>query len=291
MGLYLPDGNKIDTSAQAKASAKKEDNGPPKKGIRLGADKTIDPVAEAAKKRSNLAEVGQTYNAARQLRQKKAARERRSEDEIDDEESRKKAKAILSKANEHDRDSYNALFNFFDVDKDGNWGSIEFAQRMTDIGFQTGVEDAANLLYFAGVRDVDRITYEDMLAMMPKLRAFRRLLEKDAMKAFSEKDDGSGFISIKALKEVIHNIAGPDGIDKNFVNSLVKKADRERTGRIPFDFFIRALFGSPPLIPYQRDMKKASFLQKLLALTARCFGQAPPRPPPVDDEDEDDDRL
>lgn len=184
---------------------------------------------------------------------------------------------------------YGDLFNFFDVDRDQTWGSIEFAQQMTDIGFPTGVEDAANLLYFAGVRDVDRITYNDFLLMMPKLRAYRAIIEKDAMRAFSEKDDGSGYIGLRALREVVMNLAGPDGVDKDFVESLLKKADRERTGRIPFDFFIKALFGSPPVIPYQRDSKKTSFKQKLFAGMGRCCGSVPEElDQPEDDEDEDD---
>merc|ERR1712194_561459 len=83
---------------------------------------------------------------------------------------------------------YRELFNFFDVDKDRTWGSIEFAQRMTDIGCDCSVESASNLLYFAGVRDVDRITYDDFVQLMPKLKAFRKLLEKDAMKMFKMKD-------------------------------------------------------------------------------------------------------
>merc|ERR1711976_944167 len=122
---------------------------------------------------------------------------------------------------------------------------------MTDIGFATSVEDASNLLYFAGVRDVDRITYNDFLALMPKLKAFRRLLEKDALRAFAAKDvHGTGYLSLKQLREVVYALAGPEGIDERQVDLILKKSDRERTGRIPYDFFIRAFFGTPPVLEY-----------------------------------------
>merc|ERR1719316_2444593 len=129
----------------------------------------------------------------------------------------------MKQSTEREKGVYNDLFNFFDVDKDDNWGSIEFAQRMSDIGFPTNVEDAANLLYFAGCRDIDRITYNDFLAMMPKLKAYRRLVEKDAMSKFSEKDNGSGYITLKQLKDVMNELAGPEGCDKQFVESILKK--------------------------------------------------------------------
>merc|ERR1712137_705151 len=128
-------------------------------------------------------------------------------------------------ASEHERIQYQELFNFFDVDKDRTWGSIEFAQRMTDIGCSTSVESASNLLYFAGVRDVDRITYNDFILLMPKLKAFRKILERDAMRHFAAKDvNGTGFLSLKQLREVIYSIAGPDGIDPAHVEQLVKKS-------------------------------------------------------------------
>jgi len=160
---------------------------------------------------------------------------------------------------------------------------------MSDIGFPTGVEDAANLLYFAGVRDVDRITYNDFLAMMPKLKAYRRLIEKDAMSKFSEKDNGSGYITLKQLKDVMNELAGPEGCDKQFVESILKKADRERTGKIPFDYFIRALFGSPPLLPYRRETKNLSFKQQVFAGLGRMCGGKPKEVPkmPVDEEEEE----
>mmetsp|Transcript_29956 Transcript_29956/g.47842 ORF Transcript_29956/g.47842 Transcript_29956/m.47842 type:complete len:355 (-) Transcript_29956:8-1072(-) len=288
LGLYTPDGSRIDTNVKVEThlqQARKEheqlDLAGLKTGLKLKSANILekkDHVLDAAKKKENLAEVAQAYSKNREFRQKRAAKERRSEESIEDEEAEKIAKGIMGKTNIREQQGFEKLFNFFDVDKDQTWGSIEFAQRMTDIGFPTGVEDAANLLYFAGVRDVDRITYNDFLAMMPKLKAFRRLIEKDAMKAFSVYDNGSGFISKRALREVIHRLSGPEPMEKAYVDALCKKADRENTDRIPFDFFIRAMFGSPPLIPYQKDPSTIRTpFQQALASFGRCCGAAPKR--------------
>lgn len=48
------------------------------------------------------------------------------------------------------------------------------------------------------------------------------------------------------LHVVCHGISLPPPIKR-----LVRAADRERTGMITFDFFIRALFGSPPILAYE----------------------------------------
>jgi len=285
VGLYLPDGNRINIEDKTAEKKKGKDEPQSKKSSSISKK---DYAGEMARRKTNLSEVGHTYNAGRELSQHKAHVERKTEEQIEDEDAAKKAKKIIANANEIDKANYGELFNFFDVDKDRTWGSIEFAQRMTDIGFPTGVEDAANLLYFAGVRDVDRITYNDFLAMMPKLKAFRRVIEKDAMKIFSEKDNGTGYISLNALRDVIDDIAGPEGADREFVEAVIKKADREKTGKVSFDFFIRALFGSPPLLPYKRDMKQASFSQKVMVTMGRFCGTAPKEPPPQIEDDEDD---
>lgn len=280
LGLYMPDGSKIDTNVKVHThlDQAKEENQLHMPNMKKVVAATKDATTDHKKKKENLAEVAQAYGKNREIRQKRAAKDRRTEEEIDDEEAEKVAKGVLSKHGFREQQNFEKLFNFFDVDKDRTWGSIEFAQRMTDIGFPTGVEDAANLLYFAGVRDVDRITYNDFLAMMPKLKAFRRLIEKDAMKAFSIYDNGSGFISVQELREVLHRLSGPEPMEKAYVDAICKKADRERTGRIPFDFFIKAMFGSPPLIPYQKDPSTVRTpLQQALASFGRLCGAAPKR--------------
>jgi len=216
-----------------------------------------------ARKEQNFGRIAKVHQAKHQHRRKKSDRLGKSEEELADEESAKKAKGILEKATENEKLLYNGLFDFFDVDADRTWGTIEFAQRMTDIGCNTSVESAANLLYFAGVRDVDRITYNDFIQMMPKLKAFRILLEKDAMRAFASQDDGSGFLTRHALRDVVRVLAGPEGIDEETVHYIVKKSDRERTGRIPFAFFIRALFGTPPVLVYTPKPRKTNFLARL----------------------------
>lgn len=265
-GLYLPDGQKIqvhDDNEISQASAGQQ--------IRN----------ETAKKNLNLSKVAHAYASKSDARIRKAWKEKKTHEEIDDEESEKKSKNVREAAGEHESMMFQDLFKFFDVDGDRTWGSIEFAQRMTDIGYGTSVEDASNLLYFAGVRDVDRITYNDFLQMMPKLKAFRRLLENSAMEAFQRRDNGTGYLSRKQIREAIFDIAGEDGIDKARVDLLIRRADREKTGRIPYDFFIRALFGSAPVTKYRPPARNMSFLARLFACGSK------PLPGAVWDDDED----
>lgn len=237
----------------------------------------------SAQKNMALSKVARAYDTKSDKRIRKAHREKKTHVQIDDEESERKTRDMYAKTTEHDMMMYKDLFNFFDVDKDRTWGSIEFAQRMTDIGHRTSIEDASNLLYFAGVRDVDRITYNDFLQMMPKLKAYRRLLEQSTMEAFQQRDNGSGFLSRKQLREMLFEIAGDDGIDKARVDMLVKKADREKTGRIPFEFVIRAMFGSPPITEYKRPIRSTNFLLRLLG----CGSKSGPQPGVWDDDPED----
>mmetsp|Transcript_57525 Transcript_57525/g.168461 ORF Transcript_57525/g.168461 Transcript_57525/m.168461 type:complete len:313 (-) Transcript_57525:48-986(-) len=220
--------------------------------------------AMEAQKEVNMGKVARAHNSRQQQRTKKCQRLKKTEEQMEDEEAAKKSKAILDQSTKNETLLYDELFSFFDVDSDRTWGSIEFAQRMTDIGCGTSAESAANLLYFAGVRNVDRITYDDFIQMMPKLKAFRVLLEKEAMRAFAAYDvQGTGFLSRHALREVVRALAGPDGISDEQVHYIVKKSDTERTGRIPFAFFIRALFGTPPVLVYTPKPRKKSLLASL----------------------------
>jgi len=231
-GLYLPDGHRVE----------------PSRAIDDGPD---GGTAEAQAQRA-LARIAKAHNRQEHHRSRRAERERKTVEELEDEESAKKALAILDASSEHEKIMYRDLFNFFDVDKDRTWGSIEFAQRMTDIGYDTSVENASNLLYFAGVRDVDRITFNDFVQLMPKLKAFRMVIERDAMRAFQAKDfHRRGWITRRALAELLTAMSGPDGFDEEYISRIVRTADRERTGMITFDFFIRALFGSPPILAYE----------------------------------------
>merc|ERR1712014_179046 len=194
----------------------------------------------------------------------------KSVEEIEDEEAAKRAKEILDAVGESEKIMYRELFNFFDVDKDRTWGSIEFAQRMTDIGFATSVEEASNLLYFAGVRDVDRITYNDFLAMMPKLRAFRVMIENEAMAAFASWDPGYGWLTPKLCKNAFRDI--DPTMDPKQINQLVKKADRLKDGIITYDFFIRAMFDdTPPLTKYIPRRRHHPVVQALLTVIT-CGG-------------------
>mmetsp|Transcript_19718 Transcript_19718/g.54192 ORF Transcript_19718/g.54192 Transcript_19718/m.54192 type:complete len:263 (-) Transcript_19718:372-1160(-) len=206
-GLYLADGRKVESTGED--------------------EKIKDVVNKTAKRDLNLQKVARLQNHKNAARKKSAQRTHKSEEELNDEESERKAKAIMSECTEHERIMYKDLFSFFDVDEDRTWGSIEFAQRMTDIGHMTNVEEASNLLYFAGVRDVDRITFDDFVQMMPKLKAFRRLIEEDAMRAFAARDPGTGCLTTKALKLVLQDLGGgPDGLDQKQINAIVKKSEQ-----------------------------------------------------------------
>jgi len=241
-GLYAPDGSKVDPGAD-------------KRGGEEG----------AASGQQGLSAVAGRYQHNVSRRRKHASHKNQTEEELEDEESSKKAERILANSTENEQMQYRELFNFFDVDKDRTWGSIEFAQRMTDIGCATTVESASNFLYFAGVRDVDRITYNDFVQLMPKLKAFRKLLEKDAMREFAAKDvNGRGFITCKALREILHTMAAADGgMDKHHADRIIKTADRERTGLITFEMFIRAIFGTPPLLVYKPKSRSALLMSAL----------------------------
>mmetsp|Transcript_78429 Transcript_78429/g.196991 ORF Transcript_78429/g.196991 Transcript_78429/m.196991 type:complete len:323 (+) Transcript_78429:85-1053(+) len=261
-GLYAPDGSKVDAHADKQR----------------GDEASTSGNAHAAAN-EKMAKVAARYQHNLNKKRRHAAHANQTEEEADDEESAKKAETILANSTENEQMQYRELFNFFDVDKDRTWGSIEFAQRMTDIGCATTVENASNLLYFAGVRDVDRITYNDFVQLMPKLKAFRKLLEKDAMREFAAKDThGRGFITPKALREILHTMSGDEGMSKEHMDKIVKTADRERTGMITFEMFIRAIFGTPPLLVYKPKGRAASLLGAI------CFCGKPGK---GDDSDED----
>eukprot|EP00927_Polykrikos_kofoidii_P075082 TRINITY_DN71133_c0_g1_i1.p1 TRINITY_DN71133_c0_g1~~TRINITY_DN71133_c0_g1_i1.p1 ORF type:complete len:316 (-),score=66.32 TRINITY_DN71133_c0_g1_i1:89-1036(-) len=248
-GLYLSDGTKMEPSLD---------------------DGKMSRVAvsnEAARKDLNLQKVARSQKSKEERQRTRASKKGKSVDSYFAEASSAKANAILAKSSDHELMMYRDLFSFFDVDKDRTWGSIEFAQRMTDIGFPTSVEDAANLLYFAGVRDVDLITYDDFVMLMPKLRAYRMVIEKDAMAAFSARDPGTGFVTPAVLTEIVFDIVGPGGLDSKHIQAIVKKADRLKDGRITFDFFIRAMFdNTPPMVHYTPPVRRSAFMTALLGV-------------------------
>jgi len=197
-----------------------------------------------------LAGLTKNYKDAKKKEKKLAKKQGVNEEALTDKRQRKKAERALESFTESERIQYEELFKAFDKDGDRNWGSIEFAQGMSDIGIPTSVEASANLLYFAGVKDVDRITYEDFLVIMPKLKAFRVLIEKEVMKKFQLKDTGHGYITTAHLREMIEDLAGRGVLSHHQIEAIVKKADRRREGQVNFAEVIVALFGSKPQIEY-----------------------------------------
>merc|ERR1712139_145318 len=113
---------------------------------------------------------------------------------------------------------------------------------------------------------------------------------------FAEHDiDGDGVLGKGAIRKVIVALAGPDGISKKQVERIVKKADRERTGMITFDFFIRALIGVPPLLTYKKPQPEGLFERLALRLAKLC-GRGPKENyadtsvAELEDEDSDEER-
>mmetsp|Transcript_37022 Transcript_37022/g.60819 ORF Transcript_37022/g.60819 Transcript_37022/m.60819 type:complete len:300 (+) Transcript_37022:56-955(+) len=235
------------------------------------------PDNAEAEENQNLAKVADKYKAKKKQVKQKAKEAKKSETEFEDERVSKKAAKILSKASEVEKSQYQEIFNYFDADEDACWGSIELAQRMTDLGYATSVEAASNLLYFAGVRDVDRITYEDFITMMPKLQAFRKLMEKDFMCHFQRKDDGTGHISSRQLQEMLLQLAGPEALDETQMAEILKKSDPTREGRVTFENMILALFGSRPLLPYQPPTRTKSLVDSIIQSLGQLCGSGPPK--------------
>lgn len=252
--LFTQESVLLDSVGLKKANRMASDLGrKPVTGLYHGKERYEDEVEDDQK----FKKVDRAYQQRQAQRVKRGQRQKKTVEQVEDEDAAKKAKAILEKATDQEKLMYRELFELFDTNGDRSFGSIEFAQHMTDIGCDTSIESAANLLYFAGVRNVDRITYDDFVQLMPKLKSFRILLEKEAMHAFAAQDtQGNGFISRSALREVIFALAGPEGIPEEQVHYLIKKSDRERTGRIPFNYFIKAMLGSPPTIVYVPKKRK-----------------------------------
>lgn len=220
-------------------------------------------LEESQEQAHHLAHVVESYKDVKKSHKKKAKKQKQSPLEREDELVSKRAQKIISEIPEAEKMKCDELFKFYDEDSDGCWGSIEFAQRMTDIGLPTNVEEAANLLYFAGVRDVDRITYDDFVAFMPKLTAFRRMIEKDFMRHFQARDKGFGVISTNDLRAILHDLSGPDGMSQGQLDIIVRKADKRREGMCSFPEMIHALFGSKPLLKYEPPVRTPSVLSFL----------------------------
>lgn len=250
-GLYLPNGQKMEANAADEKIAETK------------ADKMGN---EEAQQNMHISHISRTYDKMEKRKVKNAERVGKTPEDIDNEKVDEIAKRILAGTNQAEHMEFQELFDFFDFDKDRTWGTIEFAQRMTDIGYKTTIEDASNLLYFAGVKDVDCITYNDFLLLMPKLKAFRQIIERDAMRVFGSYDhDGDGWLKEKKVREVFRDLAGPEGIDDDTLNDLIKRADRLKTGRIPYDFFITALMGTKPTIAYENPRARSNPIIRLLS--------------------------
>lgn len=227
-------------------------------------------------------------------RQRQTARQLASgqTEEEEDAESAVRAKVVLDKSTQWEKIQYRELFNFFDVDKDRTWGTAEFSRRMTEIGCPVTADQAIELLTTAGVRDLDRITFDDFVQMMPKLKAFRLVLEKDALHLFQMKDHrGRGWITTDQMRDVLHMISGDENTlhqdvkkaGKEQIERMVQQADRERTGMVTYDFFIRALFGAPPVLNYRPAARTGG--------GASCFGLCGRSSAVDDDSDPEEDEF
>eukprot|EP00930_Biecheleria_cincta_P082884 TRINITY_DN72527_c0_g1_i1.p1 TRINITY_DN72527_c0_g1~~TRINITY_DN72527_c0_g1_i1.p1 ORF type:complete len:381 (-),score=66.49 TRINITY_DN72527_c0_g1_i1:339-1481(-) len=286
-GLWVGDKRvekKVETPDQAREKMERRRDKLEKK---TGKDKALKErelrlLEEAQEQAHHLAHVVESYKEVKKKHKKTAKKHKQSPLEHEDELVSKRAQQIISEIPEAEKLKCDELFKFYDEDNDGCWGSIEFAQRMTDIGLPTNVEEAANLLYFAGVRDVDRITYEDFVAFMPKLTAFRRMIEKDFMRHFQARDKGFGVISTNDLRAILHDLSGPDGMTQGQLDNIVRKADKRREGMCSFPEMIHALFGSKPLLKYEPPVRTLSLLGFLGRLCGFVSDEVDLRPAIID---------
>jgi len=267
-GLWLGD-KRVERNVEGVDQAKEElEKRRQKLEKKTGKDKALKErelrlLEESQEQAQHLAHVAQSYKEVKKIHKKAAKKSKQSALDHEDDLVAKRAQKILSETAESEKLRCDELFAFYDEDGDGSWGSIEFAQRMTDIGFATNVEEAANLLYFAGVRDVDRISYDDFVAFMPKLTAYRQLIERDFMRHFRARDKGFGLISTNDLRAILTNLSGPGGMTTGQLDMIVKKADKRREGMCSFAEMIQALFGSKPLVTYEPPSRTSSILSFL----------------------------
>lgn len=201
------------------------------------------------------------------LHKKQVPRKRptKKTEEQEDAESGVRAKGVMDKASKMDEIQFRELFNFFDASKDKTWGAEEFSAQMNSIGCPVSPEEATELLHNIGVRDVDRITFNDFVQLMPKLKAFRKVLEKDALRLFRQKDwRGRGYITLSGMREIMETLSGDD-MNPEQVDHIIGIADREHTGCITYDWFIRAVFKTAPLLEYVPPERRHG-------LVHHCFG-------------------
>lgn len=253
-GLYMPDGKKLEVRADDTKV--------------LGEGKQKN---EKTQQDLHLTHVARKYGEREKKKREDWEKgKQKGEEDVGDADMQRRAQHILAHTADNDKIEFQELFNLFDVDKDRTWGSIEVAQVMVDLGYVCTVEHAANMLYFAGVRDIDRITYEDFICMMPKLAAYRRLLEREAMEAFAASDaDGSGTLGRNEIRNAITILSGGD-LDEQQLVDLIDAADVQHTGEITYNDYMMALFGVKPMVKYE-PLRRPSLLARMFG---PCCGKA-----------------
>merc|ERR1712107_14496 len=123
---------------------------------------------------------------------------------------------------------------------------------------------------------------------MPKLRAFRVMIENEAMVAFGNRDPGYGWLTPKLCKLAFHDI--DPTMDAKQLNQLVKKADCLKDGIITYDFFIRAMFDdTPPVTKYVPKKRRHPVVQAILRIISCGEPKKGPQHAPMNPEEEDDD--
>lgn len=238
-GLYMPNGHKLEVRA--------DDN-------KISSEAKVKN--EKANQNLNLNNVAKKYGEReKKKRENWEKNKQKDENNIGDAEQARRAQKIWEQTPETEKIEFQELFQLFDVDKDRTWGSIEVAQVMVDLGHACTVEQAANMLYFAGVRDIDEITWSDFVCMMPKLGAYRRLLEREAMEAFAASDENrNGTLGREEVRNALSILGGGD-VDEQQLEDLIDAADVQHTGEITYPDFMIALFGVRPTVKYEPAFK------------------------------------
>merc|ERR1712046_338 len=92
---------------------------------------------------------------------------------------------------------------------------------------------------------------------MPKLKAYRKLLERDAMEAFAVSDENkNGTLGRDEIRNALMIIAGAE-VDEEWMEQIIDAADTQHTGEITYDDCMKALFGTKPIVPYVPYWKKS----------------------------------
>jgi len=149
----------------------------------------------------------------------------------------------------------NRAFKQFDRDGDGHIEPKEMRTVMKELGLEITEEKAKKLI--AGV-DTDgngMIEFDEFVTIMAeRMNKDEREGAIDSM-IFKQFDDGSGFVRVDKLKEMMCRMGFHKLSDKEF-NEMVKMMEVDDQGRIPFEDFRLAPCWHTPVAPKPTSRRK-----------------------------------